>query len=173
MGKYIDKIKRGIIRETLCVNITAVAVCACIGAFLCLIFSVGGIDYGVYREMEQPRFYFPCIVMAALLIIFCALIGAAAGLTVSTPYYRRSRAKTASVALAVCTLFLCFAWISLVYTASSFFVAFIVCLINLVFSAMIFRLYIEINALAAWCMIIFAFFDFYLACYSISLFILN
>ena len=173
MKKYIGKIKRGFVRETLCVNTTLVLVLAIICACLGLIFAIGGVDYEVYGEITQPKFYFPPFVMIALQIIFYALFGAAAGVIISTPYCKRGSGKFAPLALAVCTLFLCFTWIPLVYTAASFFIAFIVCLIILVFCAAVFKLYMDINSVAAFAVFIFALFDFYLACYSLSLFILN
>jgi tryptophan-rich sensory protein len=173
MKKYIGKIKRGFARETLCVNGTLVLVFAIVCASLGLIFALGGVDYEVYGEICQPNFYFPPFVMVAVQVVFYALFGAAAGVIISTPYCRRGRGKFAALALAVCTLFLCFTWIPLVYTATAFFTAFFVCLIILAFCAAIFKLYYEINSVAAFAVLIFALFDFYLACYSLSLFILN
>lgn len=173
MKKYIGKIKRGFVREMLCVNTTLVIVAAIICACLGLIFAIGGVDYEVYGETAQPKFYFPPFVMIVLQIAFYALFGAAAGVIISTPHFRRGQGKFAPLALAVCTLFLCFTWIPLVYTAASFFIAFIVCIIILVFCAAVFKMYININSVAAFAVLIFAFFDFYLACYSLSLFILN
>ena len=173
MKKYIGKIKREFVRETLYINTTLVLVmsivCACMG----LIFAIGGIDYEVYGEITQPGFYFPPFVMIVLQMLFYALFGAAAGIVISTPYCSSGRGKFLSLALSVCTLFLCFTWIPLVYTASSFFIAFFVCLIILAFCAAVFKLYYEINSVAAFAVLIFALFDFYLACYSLSLFILN
>jgi tryptophan-rich sensory protein len=173
MKKYIGKVKREFVRETLCVNGTLVLVISIICACLGLIFAIGGVDYEVYGEIAQPKFYFPPFAMIILQIIFYALLGAAAAVIISTPYCRRGRGKFVSLALAVCTLFLCFTWIPLVYTAASFFIAFLVCLIVLVFCAVLFKFYYEINSVAAFAMLVFAFFDFYLACYSMSLFILN
>ena len=173
MKKYIGKIKRGFVRETICVNTTLVTVIARVCACLGLIFAIGGVDYEVYGEIAQPKFYFPPFVMIVFQIIFYALFGAAAGVIISTPYCRRGQGKFASLALAVCTLFLCFTWIPLVYTAASFFIAFVVCLIILVFCAVVFKLYSEVNTVAAFAVLLFALFDFYLACYSLSLFILN
>ncbi|MBQ8404524.1 MAG: tryptophan-rich sensory protein [Clostridia bacterium] len=173
MKKYIERIKRNFVRETLCVNPTVVAVCAAVCACLGLIFAIGGVDYDVYCEIAQPKFYFPSFIMVVLLLLFYALLGAAAGIIISTPYYRKNSHKTISLALAACTLFLCFTWLPLVYTAASFFIAALVCIVVLLFSALIFKFYIKINAVAAWSMLIFAIFDFYLICYSLSLFILN
>jgi tryptophan-rich sensory protein len=173
MKKYIGKVKRGFVRETICVNTTVVLVCAIVCACLGLIFAIGGVDWEVYGEIAQPKFYFPPFVMIVLQIIFYALFGAAAGVIISTPYCRRGRGKLTSLALAVCTLFLCFTWIPLVYTATAFFIAFFVCLIILAFCAAIFKFYYEINSVAAFAVLVFALFDFYLACYSLSLFILN
>lgn len=173
MQKYIDKIRREIARQTLCVNITLVIISACICAAIGIIFVICGMDYEMYSEIAQPAFYFPCIIMAVLQIFFYAVIGAGIGIIISTPYYRRNYAKLISISLALGTLFLCFAWVSLVYTAASFFLAFIVCLIILVLSATTFKFYITINTVAAWVMFVFMLFDFYLACYSISLFIIN
>ncbi|MBQ9746826.1 MAG: tryptophan-rich sensory protein, partial [Clostridia bacterium] len=113
------------------------------------------------------------VVMVALRLVFYALFGAAAGIIISTPYYRKSRGKLLALALALCTLFLCFTWIPLVYTAASFFIAFMVCLIVIVFCAVLFKFYLQINSVAAFSVLIFAFFELYLACYSLSLFILN
>ena len=173
MKKYIGRIKRGFVRETLCINKTVVIVCAIICACMGLCFAIGGVDYEVYGEIAQPKFYFPPFVMIILQLLFYALFGAAAGVIISTPYCRRGRGKLTALALAVCTLFLCFTWIPLVYTAASFFIAFIVCLIILAFCAVLFKLYYEINRVAAFALLIFTLFDFYLACYSLSLFILN
>jgi len=173
MKKYIGKIRRGFVRETLCVNTTLVLVLAVVCACLGLIFAIGGVDYEVYGEIAQPKFYFPPFVMIVLQIVFYALLGAAAGIIISAPYSRRGRGKFAPLALSVCTLFLCFTWIPLVYTAASFFIAFVVCLIILVFCAAVFKMYMDINSVAAFSVLIFALFDFYLACYSLSLFILN
>ncbi len=173
MKKYIGRIKRGFMRETLGINKTVVIICAIVCACMGLIFAIGGVDYDVYGEIAQPKFYFPPFVMIVLQMIFYALFGAAAGGIISTPYCRRGRGKALSLALAVCTLFLCFTWIPLVYTAASFFIAFFVCIIILAFCAAIFKFYYEINSVAAFAVLIFALFDFYLACYSLSLFILN
>ncbi len=173
MKNYIEKIKRCFIRETMCINTTAVAVCAAVCAVLGLIFSIGSIDYDVYSETAQPSFYFPPFIMVVLLLLAYALLGAAAGIIISTPYYRKNSDKTLSLVLAACTLFLCFAWPPLVYTASSFFIAALICILALLFCAVIFKYYIKINAVAAWIMLIFAFFELYLAFYSLALFILN
>jgi tryptophan-rich sensory protein len=173
MKKYIGKIKRGFARETLCVNGTLVLVFAIVCASLGLIFALGGVDYEVYGEICQPNFYFPPFVMVAVQVVFYALFGASMGVAVSTPYCRKGYEKFAGIALSVCTLFLCFTWIPLVYTAASFFIAFVLCLIILVFCAVIFKFYIEINSVAAFAVLVFALFDFYLVCYSMSLFILN
>ncbi len=173
MRKHIEKMKRGFIRETMCVNTTVVAVCAAVCAVLGLIFSIGGIDYEVYAEIAQPGFCFPPFIMVIFLLLACALIGAAAGIIISTPYCRKNSDKTLALALAGCTLLLCFAWITLVYTAASFFVAALICILTLLFCAVIFKYYIKINSLAAWLMLVFAFFELYLACYSLALFILN
>ena len=173
MKRYIEKIKRGFVRETVCVNGTVVITCALICACLGLIFAIGGVDYEVYGEIVQPKFYFPPVVRVALRLVFYALFGAAAGIIISTPYYRKSRGKLLALALALCTLFLCFTWIPLVYTAASFFIAFMVCLIVIVFCAVLFKFYLQINSVAAFSVLIFAFFELYLACYSLSLFILN
>lgn len=173
MKKYIGKIKRGFVRETLCINKTLVLVIAIVCACLGLIFAIGGVDYEVYGEIEQPKFYFPPFVMITLQMIFYALLGAAAGVIACTPYCRRGQGKAAALALCACTLFICFTWVPLVYTAASFFIAFFVCLIVLAFCAAIFKLCCEINSVAAFSVLIFALFDFYLACYSMSLFILN
>ncbi len=173
MRKHIEKVKRCFIRETMCVNTTVVAVCAAVCALLGLIFSIGGIDYEVYSEIEQPGFYFPPFIMVVLLLLAYALIGAAAGMIISTPYYRKNSDKTLAIVLSACTLFLCFAWIPLVYTASSFFIAALICILVLLFCAVIFKYYIKINTVAAYIMLVFAFFELYLACYSLTLFILN
>ena len=173
MKKYIGRVKRGFVRETLCINKTLVLVLAVVCACLGLVFAIGGVDYEVYGEIAQPKFYFPPFAMIILQMIFYALLGAAAGVAVSSPYCRRGQGKLAALALSVCTLFLCFTWIPLVYTAGSFFIAFFVCLIVLAFCAAIFRLYYEINSVSAFAVLLFALFDFYLACYSLSLFILN
>ena len=173
MRKYIEKIKRCFFRETMCINTTVVAVCAAVCAVLGLIFSLGGVDYEVYSETVQPGFRFPPFIMVVLLLLAYALLGAAAGMIISTPYYRKNSDKMLSLALAACTLFLCFAWLPLVYTAASFFVAALISIIALFFCAVIFKYYIKINAVAAWIMVIFAFFELYLVCYSLSLFILN
>ena len=173
MKKYIGKIKRELVRETLCINVTLVIVCAVVCACMGLIFAIGGVDYEVYGEITQPNFYFPPFAMIALQMILYALFGAAAGMVISTPYCRRGRGKLTALALAVCTLFLCFTWVPLVYTASAFFIAFFVCLIILAFCAVIFKFYYDINTVSSFAVLIFALFDFYLACYSLSLFILN
>ena len=173
MKKYICRIRRGLARETVCINTGIVLVCAIVCACMGMIFAIGGVDYDVYAEIAQPKFYFPPFAMIILQMLFYALFGAAAGIIISTPYYRSGRDKFISLALSVCTLFLCFTWIPLTYTASSFFIAFIVCVIILAFCAAIFKFYYEINSLAAFAVLIFALFDFYLACYSLSLFILN
>lgn len=173
MKKYIGKIKRGFVRETVCVNKTVVLVAAVVCACLGLIFAIGGVDREVYEEIAQPKFYFTPFFMIVTQMLFYALFGAAAGVVICTPYCRRGRGKLTALALAACTLFLCFTWIPLVYTAASFFIAFFVCLIILAFCAAIFKLYHEINSVAAFAVLVFALFDFYLACYSLSLFILN
>ena len=173
MRRFIEKIKRCFIRETMCVNTTVVSVCAAVCAALGLIFSISGIDYEVYSETEQPGFYFPPFIMAVLIISANALIGAAAGIIISTPYYRKNSDKALSLAMAASTLFLCFAWISLVYTAARFFVASLVSVTSMLFYAFVFKYYIKINVVAAWIMLIPSFFSLYLACYSLSLFILN
>ena len=77
MKKCISRIKRVIVRETLCINTTLVAVLAVVCACLGLIFAIGGVDYEVYGEIAQPKFYFPPFAMIALQIIFYALFGAA------------------------------------------------------------------------------------------------
>ena len=173
MKKYIVKIKRGFARETVCVNATLVLVLAIVCACLGLIFAIGGVDFEVYGEISQPKFYLPPFFMIAVQVVFYALLGASMGVAVSTPSCRRGREKLVGVALSVCALFLCFTWVPLVYTAASFFTAFLVCLIIVVFCAVIFKLYIEINAVAAFSVLAFTLFAFYLTCYSLSLFILN
>ena len=173
MRRFIEKIKRCFIRETMCINTTAVSVCAAVCAALGLVFSIGSVDYEVYSEIEQPGFYFPPFIMVVLLLLAYALLGAAAGMVISTPYYRKNSDKALSLVLAACTLFLCFAWLSLTYTAASFFVAAIIAIMILLFCTVIFKYYIKINAVAAWIMLLLAAFALYLACYSLSLFILN
>ena len=173
MKNYIEKMRRSFSRQTLCVNRTVVTVCAILCACIGLVFAIGGVDREICGEIAQPKFYFPVVIMIAMHMIFYALLGAAGGIIVCTPYYRRGYDKAISLVISLCTLFLCFTWIPLVYTAQSFFIAFIVCVIILLFSAAVFKMYIKINSVAAFFLVIFAFFDFYLLCYSLSLFILN
>ena len=93
MKKYIGRVKRGFVRETLCINKTLVLVLAVVCACLGLVFAIGGVDYEVYGEIAQPKFYFPPFVMIILQMIFYALLGAAAGVAVSSPYCRRGAGK--------------------------------------------------------------------------------
>lgn len=173
MKNYIDRIRRSFSRQTLCVNKTVVIICAALCACLGLVFAIGGVNSEICGEIIQPKFYFPTVIMIAVQITFYGILGAAGGIIISTPYYRRGYDKAIALALSACTLFLCFTWIPLVYTAKSFFIAFIVCVIILIFSAAVFKIYIKINSVAAFFLVIFAFFDFYMLCYSLSLFILN
>ncbi|MGN1094901.1 MAG: TspO/MBR family protein [Eubacteriales bacterium] len=173
MKKFADKIKMRISREAACINTTLVIIFAVVSAVLGVIFAIGGIDCDVYEEIIQPRFYLPPFFMVLFCLIFYALLGAAAGMILSTPYYRQNGVKAASLALFACTLILCFSWIPLIYTAKSFFIGMLIYLAVLLFSAVIFRFFFRINRIAAWLVLIFAVFALYMACYSFTLFIIN
>jgi tryptophan-rich sensory protein len=173
MKGIVKKMKRNVARESVCINTALVIICAAVCAVTGLFFTLGGIDPEVYGEIVQPKFYLPPFFMIFFNIVFYALLGAAAGIVLSTPYYRKNSDKALSLAMAACTLFLCFAWISLVYTAARFFVASLVSVTSMLFYAFVFKYYIKINVVAAWIMLIPSFFSLYLACYSLSLFILN
>ena len=149
MKNIMDKIKRSVGRETVCVNTAVAAACAAAFAVLGLIFTVGCIDWQMCAEIVQPKFYLPPFFMFLFNI------------------------KPISIVLSVCTLLLCFTWIPLVYTASCFLIGALVYLAVLLFSAVIFKFFFRINRAAAWLVLIFAVFALYMSCYSFTLFIIN
>lgn len=173
MKNIIDKMKRSVSREAICVNTALVAICAAVCAVLGLLFALGGIDWDIYGEMVQPKFYLPPFFMVFFNLIFYAVLGAAIGIVLSTPYYRKNHIKLISLVLSVCTLFLCFTWVPLVYTATSFLIGAIVYLVVVLFSSVIFKFFFRINRVAAWLVLIFAVFALYMVCYSFTLFIIN
>lgn len=173
MKNIMDKIKRSVGRETICVNTAVAAACAAAFAVLGLIFTVGCIDWQMCAEIVQPKFYLPPFFMFLFTLIFYAVLGAAVGIAVSSPYYRKNHIKPISIVLSVCTLLLCFTWIPLVYTASCFLIGALVYLAVLLFSAVIFKFFFRINRAAAWLVLIFAVFALYMSCYSFTLFIIN
>jgi tryptophan-rich sensory protein len=173
MGKCACKFKRYLARETLGINAVTVAVFSGIFALLGLIFVIGGMDYGVYCDTEQPDFCPPFAIMVFFQIFSCAVLGACFGIIASVRSCRRGKVKLVALSLTVAVLFLCFAWISLVYTSRAFFIAFTVSVMIIAISIFAFRLYMKINSLTAWILFWHTVFRFYLACYSISLMILN
>lgn len=173
MKDIITRIKRNVSHDTACINAVTVIVFAVSCAILGLLFSLGGIDREVYEEIEQPDFYLPPFFMVMFTMMFYAILGAASGIVFSTPYYRQSGEKWASLALAACTLFLCFTWIPLVYTATSFLMGAIVYLLAILFGAVIFKLFLCINRIAAWLVVLFMGAALYMVCYSFILFIIN
>lgn len=173
MKKHINKIKMQIARDGACINTTVVIICAAVCAVLGIIFAIGGIDSEVYEEIIQPKFYLPLFFMVLFNIIFYALLGAGAGIIISTPYYGKNQLKPISLFLAATVLLLCYAWIPLVYTAKSFLIATFIYVIVLLFFAVIFRMYMRISRIAAWMMLIFSVFALYMIFYSFTLFVIN
>lgn len=173
MKRSMGKIKMRIARETACINTTVVIIFAAVCAVLGLIFAIGGVDGEVYENIIQPKFYLPPFFMVLFNLIFYALIGAAAGIIVSTPYYGKNSIKPISLFLSGAVLLLCFAWIPLIYTAASFLIGTLLYLIILLFSAVIFRFYFRINRIAAWMMLVFSAFALYMVFYGFTLFIIN
>ncbi|MBO5006834.1 MAG: tryptophan-rich sensory protein [Clostridia bacterium] len=173
MKGIVNKVKRNVARESVCVNTARVWICAAVCAILGLIFALGGIDLEVYEEIVQPKFYLPPFFMIFFSTVFYAVLGAAAGTALSTPYYRKNNIKLISIVLSVCTLFLCFTWVPLVYTAASFLIGAFVYILVLLFSSVIFKFFFRINRMAAWLVLIFAVYALYMVCYSLTLFIIN
>lgn len=173
MKDVMTRIKRNVSRDAACINSVTVIIFACASALLGLLFSLGGVDWEVYEEIEQPNFYLPPFLMIMFMMMFYAILGAASGIVFSTPYYRQSGEKWAAIALAACIMFLCFTWIPLVYTATRFIMGAIVYLLAILFGAVLFKLFLRINRIAAWLVILFMGSALYMVCYSFILFIIN
>ncbi len=156
-----------------CVNSVIVIIFAVSAAVLGLIASITGIDTELYSDMEQPRFYLPLFFLVLFNIIFYALLGAAAGIVISTPYYRQNNIKPLSLALAAAVLLICYSWVPLVFSAGSFLIATLLFVFVILFSSVIFRFYYRINRAAAYIMILFTVFSVYMTFYTFTLFILN
>ena len=173
MRGVFNKMKRNVARDAVCVNTVLVVICSALCALLGLFFTIGGIDLEVYEQIVQPKFYLPPFFMIFFNVVFYALLGAAAGITLSTPYYRKNHIKLISVSLCACSLFLCFLWVPLVYTAASFFMGAIIYILVMLFSSVIFKFFFRINRMAAWLVLVFAVYALYMVCYSFTLFIIN
>lgn len=173
MKGIVKKMKRNVARESVCINTALVIICAAVCAVTGLFFTLGGIDLDVYGEIVKPKFYLPPFFMIFFNIVFYALLGAAAGIVLSTPYYRKNNIKLISLSLCVCALLLCFAWVPLVYTAASFFMGAIIYILVMLFSSVIFKFFFRINRMAAWLVLVFAVYALYMVCYSFTLFIIN
>ena len=90
MRGVFNKMKRNVAREAVCVNTVLVVICSAFCALLGIFFTIGGIDLEVYGQIVQPKFYLPPFFMIFFNVVFYALLGAAAGITMSTPYYRKN-----------------------------------------------------------------------------------
>ncbi len=168
MKSLAQEIKRKINYETSCVNFTLVGIMAGAFALVCIINSISNVKSAVYKKFTQPSFSLSPFWCIFVWVLMSALFGAALAIAISTPSHGQKN-KTYAIITAASAFILCNAWIPLVYSSASFFIAMLVSLVIFICAAMLFTIYSKISRLAAVLDIVFAAWIIYIFYFSLSM----
>ena len=143
-----DKIKRKLRYELVCVNMTTLAVSSAVFAAVCIINSIVNVKSAVYEKFTAPKISLSPFFCILFWVLMSALLGAVLAIIISSPS-KNKRSKMMAPALCLCVFVLENAWIVLVYSAASFFIAMLVSAVMASLCAALFNLALKMNALAA------------------------
>jgi len=168
MKSLSNEIKRKIKYETACINFTLVGILAGAFALVCIINSIANVKSAVYKKFAHPSLVLSPFWCIFIWVLMSALFGAALAIALSTPTCN-GKNKTYIVLTAASAFVLCNAWIPLIYSAASFFIATLVSLVIFICAAGLFTLYGKISRLAAILDIVFAVWIVYVFYFSLAM----
>lgn len=168
MKSASNELKRRIKYETSCINVKLVAILAAAFAVVISLTAIFNVKSAVYKKFTPPKISLSPFWCIFVFVLMAALFGAALAVVISSPT-RNQKTKNQAIAIASCAFVLCNAWIVLVYSAASFFIAALVSVVIFALCAVVFSLYAKISKLASWAVFGFAAWVIYLFYFSISL----
>lgn len=168
----LDKIKRKMRYELSCVNMKTLAVSAAAFALICILTSIFNVKSEVYKKFTAPKISLPVFFCILFCVLAAALLGAVFAIIISAPV-KNERTKIQAAVLCVCAFVLENAWIALIYSAASFFIAALTVAVAALCCAGLFYLCRKINGLAAAATVIFGAWVLYMFYFSAALAVLS
>ena len=168
MKSVSNELKRKIKYETSCIDVKTVGITAAAFAAICALTAIFNVKSAVYGKFTPPKLSLSPFWCIFVFVLMSALFGAALGAIISS-FVREQKTKSVAVAAAVCAFVLSCAWIVLVYSAASFFIAALVAVVIFALVAVSFTLYAKMSRIASWAVLGYAAWVIYLFYFSLAL----
>ena len=168
MKSAASELKRRIRYETSCIDVKTVAITAAVFAVICALTAIFNVKSAVYGKFTPPKLSLSPFWCIFVFVLMAALFGAALGAIISS-FVRDQKKKNVAIAVAVGAFVLSCAWIVLVYSAASFFIAALVAVVIFALCAVTFTLYSKMNRIASWAVLGYAAWVIYLFYFSLAL----
>lgn len=165
--------KRRIIAAFSCLNWPAVGIFAGLSLLLGVIIAVSGGGRYPHVCYYLPRGALPTFFVMLFWGLAFALLGATLGIFLFSRRCRCERSRMHSLLLFIFALTASYAWIPIVYKAGSLFFGLILSLLLIAVLVLLFFALCKSEPIAAFGTLICAFWAFYVAYYTFSLFLLN
>ena len=168
MKSASNELKRKIRYETSCIDGKTVAITAGVFAAIIILTAIFNVKSAVYKKFVPPKLSLSPFWCMLVFVLMAALFGAAMGVLISSPA-RNAKMRNIAVAAGVGAFVLSCAWIVLVYSAASFFIASLVAVVIFALCAATYYVTAKMNRLASWAVPGYAVWVIYLFYFSLAL----